>query len=101
GLRCPFLTVTGLPCITCGATRCAIAFAHGEFPLAWSWNPLAFVGMCGVALFDLYAAIVVLARLPRLRLVSWTRPEKFALRIAVIALAAINWIYLIAHRGRF
>jgi uncharacterized protein DUF2752 len=101
GLRCPFLAITGYPCLTCGATRCAVAFLHGNLALAWSWNPLAFLALCGVALFDLYAAIVLAARSPRLRVVDWTRTEKNAVRIAVIALIVMNWGYLLAHHGRY
>jgi hypothetical protein len=100
-LRCPFLAVTGYPCLTCGATRCAIAFLHGNFSLAWHWNPLALVALCGVAAFDLYAAIVLITRRPRLRLVDWTRPEKNAVRIAFVALIAVNWIYLLAHHTQY
>jgi hypothetical protein len=100
-LRCPFLAVTGYPCLTCGATRCAIAFLHGNFGLAWSWNPLAFVALCGLALFDLYALVVLIARLPRLRLVEFTRTEKNAVRIAVIALILVNWMYLLAHHTQY
>jgi uncharacterized protein DUF2752 len=99
--QCPFLVLTGFPCLTCGATRTTIALLHGDFPLALSWNPLAFLALCGVALFDLYALFVLLGRGPRLRVVDWTRTEKTAVRIAVIALIALNWIYLLAHRGRF
>jgi hypothetical protein len=101
GPRCPFLALTGYPCLTCGATRCAIAFLHGNLFVAWSWNPLAFVALCGVALFDLYAILVLLGRSPRLRVVDWTRAEKNAVRIAVVALIAANWIYLLAHRAQF
>jgi len=100
-LRCPFLAITGYPCLTCGATRCSIALFQGNFAAAWLWNPLALVALCGVALYDLYAAIVLLTGLPRLRLVDWTPAEKNAARIGVIALIAVNWIYLLAHRGRF
>jgi len=100
-LRCPFLAVTGYPCLTCGATRCAIAFLHGNFALAWSWNPLAFVALCGLALFDLYALIVLMARLPRLRLIDWTRTEKNTVRVAVVALILVNWIYLLAHHTQY
>src|ERR1700730_11286981 len=96
-LRCPFLAVTGYPCLTCGATRCTIALLHGNLSLAWSWNPLAFVALCGVAVFDLYAVVVLLGRTPRIRVIDWTRAEKNAVRIAVVALIAVNWIYLLAH----
>ena len=99
--RCPFLTVTGWPCLTCGTTRATIAFLHGNFPLAMSWNPLAFFAVCGVALFDLYALVVLVGRRPRLRIVDWTRTEKNVLRIAIVCALVLNWIYLIAHRARF
>jgi Protein of unknown function (DUF2752) len=98
---CPFRAVTGYPCLTCGATRCAIAFSHGHLSMAWSWNPLAFLALCGVALFDLYATVVLLARGPRLRVIDWTRAEKNAVRIMAVALIAVNWAYLLAHRGQF
>ena len=104
GLRwpgCPFLALTGYPCLTCGATRCALAFGHGHFFQAWHWNPLAFVALCGVVVFDVYAAIVLLARLPRLRLTNWTLSERNAVRVIVVILIAVNWIYLLAHRSQF
>ncbi len=99
--RCPFLSVTGYPCLTCGATRCSMALFHGDFSIAWSWNPLALIALCGVALFDLYAVVVLLARLPRLRVIDWTTAEANAVRIGVIGLIAVNWIYLLAHHARY
>jgi hypothetical protein len=100
-LRCPFLAVTGYPCLTCGATRCAIALGHGNFSAAWLWNPLALVALCGLIVFDVYAAVVLIARAPRLRLVNWTRTEKNAVRVVIVALIVVNWIYLLGHRGQF
>lgn len=100
-LRCTFLAVTGYPCLTCGATRCAIALVHGNFFGAWLWNPLALVALCGVALFDLYSAIVLLSGAPRLRIVGATAAEKSAVRLAVVILIAANWTYLLAHHNRY
>lgn len=99
--RCAFLAVTGLPCVTCGATRCAIALVQGDFLSALTWNPFAFVVLCGLIVFDLYAAMVLVGRTRRLRLVDWTVAEKRMVRIAVIGLLALNWIYLLAHHGRY
>jgi Protein of unknown function (DUF2752) len=99
--RCAFLAVTGLPCVTCGATRCTIAFLRGDFLSALRWNPLAFVAFCALIAFDLYAAIVVVGRTPRLRIVDWTIAQKNAGRIVVISLLALNWIYLLTHHDRF
>jgi hypothetical protein len=53
--------------------------------------------LIGAILYTLYAAVVVIGRLPRLR---WDPPSKTAgicLRIAVILMVAANWIYLIAR----
>lgn len=100
-LRCPFHTITGYPCLTCGTTRCAIALAQGNFLAAWSWNPLAFLALCGLALFNLYAVIVLPTGASRLRLVDFTRAEKNAVRIAVIVLISVNWVYLLEHRAQY
>jgi hypothetical protein len=99
--RCAFFAVTGLPCLTCGATRSAIALLHNDFLAALRWNPLVFAAFCGLVIFDLYALVVIVGRMPRFRIVEWTRTEKNGMRIAVISLLALNWIYLLAHHARF
>ncbi len=53
--RCVFHQLTGLPCVTCGMTRCGIQFFHGHFLAASKWNPLVFTALCGLTAFDLYA----------------------------------------------
>ena len=99
--RCPFLSVTGFPCVTCGATRSLIAFGHGDLLSALRWNPLAFAAFWAVIVFDLYAAAVLLGRKPRLHIVDWSATEKLAMRITAIGLLALNWIYLLAHHDRY
>ena len=99
--RCPFLAMTGSPCLTCGATRATVALFHGDFLSAFSWNPLAFLALCGVVVFDLYAIVVLLGRAPRLRIVDWTRTEKNIVRVAVVCALLVNWMYLLANRARF
>ncbi|HEY2614595.1 MAG TPA: DUF2752 domain-containing protein, partial [Chthoniobacterales bacterium] len=89
--RCPFLALTGFPCLTCGATRATIAFSQGNSLTAWQWNPLAFFALCAIAVFDLYALVVVARRAARLRIVDWSATEKNAVRIAVVFLVALNW----------
>jgi hypothetical protein len=98
---CVFHEITGLPCLTCGATRCSIALFHGHLFAAWAWNPFAFCALCAIGLFDLYAAIVLLSGTPRLRIV-WTTPRSKQLtRFAVVSGLALNWIYLLSHAGQF
>ena len=98
---CVFHDLTGLPCLTCGATRCTIAFFHGNFATAWLWNPLAFLALGGVALFDLYALTVLVFRAPRLRIVALTRRTRNFTRLAVVAALALNWIFLLSHWRNF
>ena len=49
-------------------TRSAIQFFHGNFVAALRWNPLVFVALCGLSIFDAYAFVVLVARAPRLRI---------------------------------
>jgi hypothetical protein len=92
---CVFHALTGHPCATCGATRSAIAFFHADFLKAWKWNPLALVFFCAVALFDVYAFIVLMTRSARLRITHLARSEKNFIRVAIIAALTVNWIYLL------
>src|SRR5436853_2689307 len=73
---CLFHAVTGHPCATCGATRSAIAFFHGQFFTAWKWNPLAFVSYTALSIFDAYAFGVLVMRAPRLRITRLSRGER-------------------------
>jgi Protein of unknown function (DUF2752) len=100
--HCGFLALTGHPCVTCGATRCAIAFFHANFLGAWKWNPLVFVTLCGLSIFDAYAFAVLLTRSPRLRVTSFTAGDKTFLRVLVVFALLANWIYLLSRpRGWF
>lgn len=93
--QCVFHALTGHPCVTCGATRSALQFFHGHFFNALQWNPLAFVGLFAVSIFDLYALIVLATRAPRLRIAYITSVEKNFVRILLVALLGLNWIYLL------
>ncbi len=99
--RCMFHALTGHPCLTCGATRSAIAFFHGDLAAAFRWNPLVFGAYVALTIFDIYAFVVVILRTRRLRVVGITRSEKSLMRWTVIALAALNWGYLLANSQRF
>lgn len=100
--HCAFLALTGHPCMTCGATRCAIAFFHGNFFAALKWNPLVFVALCGLSIFDAYAFAVLLSRRPRLRFMPFSAGEKTFLRVLVTVALLANWIYLLSRpRGWF
>jgi hypothetical protein len=90
--RCVFHEITGLPCVTCGMTRCGIEFFQGDFLSAIKWNPLVFIMLCGVVAFDFYASMVLLTRAPRVRIAFGDAQTRF-LRGAVVAALALNWFY--------
>jgi hypothetical protein len=95
--KCLLRHATGIPCPTCGATRCALAFAHGDLISAWIRNPFMFVCYAGTILLDLYAATVVLFRLPRVRLAGLPAEIKHRLCVVVAVAVGINWCYLLAR----
>jgi hypothetical protein len=99
--RCLFHDLTGHPCLTCGATRAVIQFLHGHFVAALRWNPLVFAALCALSVFNPYALLVLITRAPRLRIVHITNTQKRFGRAVVIALLALNWIYLLAHSRNF
>jgi len=92
---CFFHALTGRPCLTCGATRSAIAFFHAHFFAAFQWNPLAFLCYCGLSLFNVYAFATLVMRTPRLRVAQVNPGERKFIRGSVIALLALNWAYLL------
>ena len=98
---CIFHQLTGLPCVTCGMTRCGIQFFHGHFAAALKWNPLIFTLLCGVVAYDLYAFAALTMRGPRLRIHVSTKRANTFLRVSVISAIALNWIYLLLHWRTF
>ena len=81
-------------------TRCAIAFLHADFAAAMRWNPLVFIVLCGLSIFDAYALAVVVTRARRVRVVLSSGVVKKSARMIVIVALALNWIYLLVnHRA--
>jgi hypothetical protein len=93
---CVFHQLTGLPCLTCGMTRCGIEFFHGHLLAALKWNPLIFALLWGVIAFDLYAFTAIALRRPRLR-IRFRQAEKKYVRGLIVAALALNWFYLVSH----
>lgn len=99
--RCTFHELTGLPCITCGMTRCAMQFFHAHFLAALKWNPLVFVSLCALAAYDLYALATLAMRTRRLRISFYTQTARTFARAAVILALMLNWGYLLMHWRNF
>jgi hypothetical protein len=99
--RCVFHDLTGLPCLTCGMTRSTIAFLHLDFLTALRWNPLVFSALCALSIFNIYAFVVLVARRPRLRIADLNAAQKKFIRVGVVTLLAVNWIYLLSQWRNF
>jgi Protein of unknown function (DUF2752) len=81
-------------------TRCAITFFHADFASAVQWNPLVFLSLCVVSIFDLYAFAVLVTRAPRLRIRCSPSTGKYA-RGVILGALVMNWIYLLSHWRNF
>ncbi len=97
---CWFHALTGVPCLTCGGTRCLRSLIDGRVLAAAGWNPLIFVGALAAAGFAAYAAMVTIFRLPRVRVAARSRRQMNGLRAGAAFLLAANWIYLVFRLSR-
>ncbi len=95
--RCVWHELTGFPCVGCGGTRCVRHAIRGDWLGAFLMNPLAFAAFTGVVIYDVYAAVVLTLRLPRLRIGNWPSWAGWTVRGLVVALLLANWAWLIAR----
>lgn len=91
---CSFHEATGIPCPTCGAFRSICFLTSGRIPEAWLTQPmiitLVFLGL----IYSLYSCIVVIGRLPRLRVENVSGWIRWGLLFTLAALFLGNWAYL-------
>ncbi|MEW6360147.1 MAG: DUF2752 domain-containing protein [Planctomycetota bacterium] len=93
---CPFLHLTGIPCLTCGMTRCFVAMSRLDIFTAWRFSPLGAALYVGIVVYVIYAAVVLIGRLPRIRVRFGSVWELRAIVAVAAAIAVANWLYLIA-----
>ena len=96
--QCPFHCISGIPCPTCGMTRCVRYLFAGSLIEAGRINPLGVCVAAGLALFDFYAFAVIILRLPRLRFERMTRWSGILVRAACGSALLLNWVWLIRTR---
>ncbi|MDR2560896.1 MAG: DUF2752 domain-containing protein [Holophagales bacterium] len=77
---CLFHAATGLQCPGCGITRAFCAISHGQFVLAWGFNPFAYL---------FYALAVLTLLLPAI----FERAPAKVLTASVLALASALMVF--------
>ena len=95
---CVFHRIAGFPCPACGSFRCAEQLVAGHIREAWLTQPLAATLVCLAVVYTAYSWIVVLFKLPRLRMEGTTRGQKWLMGCLTVAVILANWAY-IALRG--
>ena len=92
-IPCPFKEMTGYPCPTCGSTRLVLSLFHVNLIDAFLWNPGVF--LLGVtAIFWFVYGISGQLTEKKLRIIL-TKREGVLLRIVLLLLFVLNWVYLI------
>lgn len=89
---CPLRQWFHLRCPTCGGTTAIAALFRGDLAGAFFANPAVTLGAFCVALFDFYAATVLLFGSPRLRC-AWSPLVAMWLRFLAVAALALSWTY--------
>lgn len=91
-LPCIFKSLTGLPCATCGLTRCGLALSQGDWRMAFHWHPVAVLAI-------LCAPILMVWDLRR----AWRGepfpelPDSLALRLITAGLFLGTWALQVAR----
>lgn len=95
---CPFRSLTGLPCPTCGTTRAFLALSELRVRNALTLNPLATLAalLGGLSAMGLAVALAFGARLPAF----WLELERrwpWWLRGLVLLGVFANWLWVFLH----
>lgn len=93
-VTCPFLSLTGYPCGSCGMTHAFVYLAHGQVLQALRWSPLGAVLAASAWAYLLLDAVRVAAGRPFPALAQ-ERLRPWVLVGAVALL--VNWAYLLIH----
>lgn len=93
-IACPFKALTGLPCLTCGATRAVAALLRGDFAASLRFHPLVIPAVVCATMYVPYALLVAHAGLPRIR-VRLDDGDWKMVRMVTAVVAAVVWGFLI------
>lgn len=93
-IQCTFKAVSGLPCMTCGGTRCLNAMFQGELVAAARFNPFVCCLSIIATALAMYCCVLTVFNLPRPRW-TLTSAEKWPLLAICLIAVLANWIFLI------
>ena len=91
---CIFHRVTGVPCLTCGATRSIVALSQLDFASSFTHNPLTMIFAIALVVFSSISLFGYVFK--KSLVLQFSEVEKRVLRIGAVALIALNWLFLIA-----
>lgn len=91
---CVFKAVTGVPCLTCGTTRALALLGHLDVAGALAMNPLAAAGVLVLAPWAMADLALMSGR--RALVLELSPAAARVARIAVVAAAVLNWVWLVA-----
>ncbi len=94
-IQCLLFQWTGIPCPTCGATRCVQHLFDGEFLSALRMQPLAFMAVFSGGLILLCCSVAELFRWPMLKIQFERAWEKVVALGGLAVVGMLNWFYLI------
>lgn len=90
---CLFYKITSIPCLGCGATRCARELSYLDFWLAFKYNPGVFTLYLLGFIWTIYSAVFWLRRDHlRLRLLISENNRSVLLKILFLVLL-IQWLW--------
>lgn len=90
---CLFYKITSIPCLGCGATRCARALSYLDFWSAFKYNPGVFIILTLGFIWTLYSAVFWMSGTSlRLRVVVSQSAHKLFLP-ALFIIALVQWLW--------
>ena len=93
-LVCLFRAATGVPCLTCGATRALAELVAGDVAAALAMNPLA--TLTALVLVPWGVGDLALMTRGRALAVEVAPAAARVLRVAAVVVVLANWAYLVA-----
>ena len=89
---CPFKSMTGIPCPTCGTTRLLMHLTQGDVALAFFLNPVVALFIIGALVLFLYDVIASFSG--SRAAFSLSHRESQWIRSGTVLALLVNWFYL-------